>query len=199
MKEDRMNQDKNSRKENASAGSEAPRLAIGAAACAGLLRLIAVIPNFSPAGGLFLYSGARLQGPLSFALPLGLMLTTNFLLSLIRPDYPFMNGAILAVLAALSLNLLLGRLLRKTENPLAIGGAALAGSVQFFLTTNFAVWLTTPYYAKTMAGLADCYIKGLPFYQYTLLGDLVFTGVLFGAHHVLARRWFPNEAIPRPA
>ena len=51
------------------------------------------------------------------------------------------------------------RFLRDTESPLEIGSAAAAGSVQFFLISNFGVWLKFPQsYAHTPSGLAACYV-----------------------------------------
>lgn len=70
---------------------------------------------------------------------------------------------------------------------LASLGAGVAGSVFFFLFTNFGVWLLNDgtMYAKTWAGLVECYVMGLPFYRTMLLGNMVlvpayFAVVLYG-------------------
>ncbi len=47
----------------------------------------------------------------------------------------------------------------------------------FFLLTNGAVWLMGGWYPLTLAGLAECYLAGLPFYRWTILGDLFFTTI----------------------
>jgi hypothetical protein len=39
----------------------------------------------------------------------------------------------------------------------------------------------------TPSGLVACYVAGLPYFWNTLLGDLVFTGVLFGGFALLER------------
>jgi hypothetical protein len=57
--------------------------------------------------------------------------------------------------------------------------ATLAGSIQFFVVTNFACWVL--WYPHTAAGLVACYVAAVPFFQNTLLGDAVFVAVLFGA------------------
>jgi hypothetical protein len=44
------------------------------------------------------------------------------------------------------------------------------------------VWLV--YYPSTAAGLAECYIKGLPYLGTMLVGDAVFVTLLFGLHHL---------------
>src|SRR5207248_555462 len=87
---------------------------------------------------------------------------------------------------------LLGRGLRRSESPPRIALSALAGSLLFFLLSNFCAWViqhpgneTVPpafRYERSFAGLLAAYANGLEFFRNTLAGDLVFTGVLFGAH-----------------
>jgi hypothetical protein len=62
-------------------------------------------------------------------------------------------------------------------------GAGLGGSVFFFLYTNFGVWLLGDgtMYAKTWAGLVQCYVMGLPFYRTMLLGNMVLVPAYFAA------------------
>ncbi|MDX1666478.1 MAG: DUF6580 family putative transport protein, partial [Saprospiraceae bacterium] len=67
-------------------------------------------------------------------------------------------------------------------------GSSLLASVVFFLITNFGVWAGSPLYPPTAEGLAACYIAGIPFFWNTLLGDLFFTGALFGAFELLSRQ-----------
>jgi hypothetical protein len=98
---------------------------------------------------------------------------------------------------------LLGRLLvGRSNSAWRVGAVSALGSVQFFLITNFGVWLgsaghASGMYPPTAAGLIECYGMALPFFGYTLLGDLGFAGVLFGAHAWLARD--EHAAAPAPA
>ena len=41
-------------------------------------------------------------------------------------------------------------------------------------------------YPHTLAGLEACYIAALPFFGYTLLGNLAFSAAFFGAEALLA-------------
>jgi len=52
--------------------------------------------------------------------------------------------------------------------------ASLLMSTCFFVLTNGMVW-ACGWYPPTFAGLVDCYVAGVPFYRFTLLGDLAFT------------------------
>jgi hypothetical protein len=59
--------------------------------------------------------------------------------------------------------------------------AVIGCSFLFFFVTNFGSWLTDPFYAKTVSGLFQSYIRAIPFFRNTLLGDLFYSGLLFGS------------------
>ena len=63
---------------------------------------------------------------------------------------------------------------------------ALAGSVLFFLITNFGSWIGagSPY-PKNMIGLIQAYIAGIPFFRASVLSTLLFTLLSFGGIEVL--------------
>ncbi len=63
-------------------------------------------------------------------------------------------------------------------------------SVLFFIITNFGAWLVGNLYPKTLAGLVSCYVAAIPFFRNTLLGDAVYTLVLFGGF-ALVQRYLP--------
>ena len=70
-----------------------------------------------------------------------------------------------------------------------VAGTAISASVIFFIITNFGVWITMNMYPKSIAGLMECYAAALPFFRNTLLGDLAYTAIIFGAFEsVLAMR-----------
>jgi hypothetical protein len=86
----------------------------------------------------------------------------------------------LVVYAALTVPAIFGLMARNARWPLAFPLAA-ASSVIFFVVTNFAVWLTSGMYPLDAAGLTKCYVAALPFFQNTLIGDLLWTAALFGS------------------
>jgi len=57
--------------------------------------------------------------------------------------------------------------------------------VVFFLVSNLGVWVSTEMYAKSWTGLIDCYAAGVPFFRYTLSGDLIYSGISFGVFELL--------------
>src|SRR5438445_2496384 len=119
-------------KENAMPNKKARPLAIGLMVLGALIR-VTQHWNFAPVGAVSLFAGARLRGWQAYLLPLVLMAVTD----------PFLGGysqATPLVYASFLINVWIGTRLRQSENPVWIGAASTAGSVQFFLITNFA-WL----------------------------------------------------------
>lgn len=156
---------------------------------AALLRLVPHPPNFTSVGSVALFGGARLRGWQAYAVPVLAMLITDPILSHMA-GFPAYSWGSLVVYSCFLINVMLGRLfLRHSSNPGRITGVTLAGSLQFFLITNFFVWVGAGnFYPHTAAGLAACYIAALPFFARTILGDLFYTAVLFGAYALLSRR-----------
>ena len=68
-----------------------------------------------------------------------------------------------------------------------IAVATVGASVLFFLLTNLGAWITSGLYPMTFDGLMQAYIAGIPFLQNSLLGNLVFTALLFGGFAALQR------------
>jgi hypothetical protein len=157
-------------------------LALLACLLAAALRLFPLEWNFAPVGALALFAGARLRPWLAFALPLAVLVTTDALLPQLRPSYAFPYPGMAFVYGSFAIYALLGRTLSRTESPLRIGATTGAGSVQFFIVTNFGVWLTSALYPPTLAGLVECYAAGVPFFHRTVGADLLFTAALFGAY-----------------
>jgi hypothetical protein len=85
----------------------------------------------------------------------------------------------------------LGTTLKQNAGAIRILGSALAGSVAFFLISNFAVWAAWNMYPRTVAGLLSCYGAGIPFFRHAVTGDLLFTAAMFATPvvaHALAER-----------
>lgn len=154
--------------------------------------------NFAPVGALSLFAGARLRGWQAYVVPIALMAATDPLVSLIY-GYSATSGYSFAtpfIYASFLISVWIGTRLRSTENPAWIGAAALIGSAQFFLISNFGVWLgSTHTYAHTPAGLLACYINAIPFFRHTVISDVIYAAVFFGLHAVLSRTVVRSERV----
>jgi hypothetical protein len=163
-----------------------PLTALSAAAAAGLR--LARVPNINAVGALGLYAGSRLPLWVAWVPPMAVMAVTDLILSKLRADPPFD----LWVYGSFLVYVLLGRLLVNSRSAAKVGFVTILGSFQFFLITNFGTWysshgISPPMYPLTLAGLIACYIAGLPFLGYTLLGDLLCSAAVFGADAWLTR------------
>ena len=157
-------------------------------ALAALLRLVPHPPNFAPVGAVAIFGGARLKGWQAYFIPLLAMAVTDPILSHMA-GYAAYSPATLVIYLSFMISVALGRIfLQNASNPLRIATVVLAGSVQFFTLTNLFTWWAGTMYAHTAAGLADCYIAALPFFERTVLADLFYSGVLFTAYVWLSRR-----------
>jgi hypothetical protein len=83
----------------------------------------------------------------------------------------------LAVYGSFAVVILFSKLLSR-KAMVSVAGAVF-GSTFFFLVTNAAVWFFGSMYSKGLEGLMTSYIAGLPFYRSMLVGDIVYTTVLF--------------------
>ena len=153
------------------------------------------IPNFAPVAAMALFAGYFFTSRiLAIMIPLLVMLASDCILGAYNPSL------MVVVYGMLTLPVLLRGLLRqhldfRSGRPKAIAcsslgiiGCSVMASLAFFLVTNLAVWYQASWYTRDAAGLWQCYLQALPFFRYTLSGDLLFTTVLFGGHALVTAR-----------
>ena len=51
-------------------------------------------------------------------------------------------------------------------------------------------------YPLTWPGFVTCFTKAIPFYRYTLLGDLLFVGIGLLSYELLASKDRANQTLP---
>ena len=146
-----------------------------------LLMRIPSVPHpwgFTPVTAALLYFGAR-GSRRQLWIPLGLLMASDVILDKFFYSYP-LSWDLVLTWAWYAAMLWIGTRLRENAKPLPVLGAALAGSISFFMISNFGVWAATAMYSKTLAGLATCYVAAIPFFRRGLEGDLLFAAVMFG-------------------
>ncbi len=161
-------------------------------------RLIPHPPNFAPIGAMALFSGACfVSRRMAFLVPLAAMLLSDLAIGLLSGDFSLgFHRLILVVYGSFALIVCLGFWLRRHRKAAQITGAALASSVLFFVLTNFGVWAFGSWYPKSWDGFVACYVAAIPFFHNTLMGDAVYSSVLF-VGLALAENGFP--ALREPA
>jgi hypothetical protein len=118
--------------------------AAGMAIAAGLARLIPHPFNLTPVAALGLFGGARLRSWLAYALPLFVMAISDLVLWLIQGhhDFTLLKYAFNPwVYASFLVAVLAGRVLLRDGGARRIAVISVLVSVQFFLVTNFGVWM----------------------------------------------------------
>lgn len=162
-------------------------MVLGAAAT----RLLPHPPNMTSIAALALFGGAQFADRrLAFAVPLLALGLSDLALGV------YWNWSTMAwqphmwvQYLAFALVVALGMVLRQRRTVTRVAVATLAASTLFFVLTNLAEWVFQPWYPKTAAGLTACYVAAIPFFGNTLLGDLFYSGLLFGAWHWLESRY----------
>lgn len=146
-----------------------------------LLRLAPHPWNMTPVGASALFAGAHLPLPMALVVPTATLAISDVVIGV--------HSLWWVTWGTCTLGALLGRLLRARCGVAWIGAMAVTSSMLFFVTTNLAVWAQGLLYPRTLDGLATCFVAAIPFFQNSLLGDLLWTGVLFGSWAVVARRF----------
>lgn len=143
-----------------------------------LFRLLPHWPNVSPIAAMALFGGAYFADrKLAFIVPFLALLLSDFFLGL--------HNSMIFVYAGFALTVMIGFMLKKKVTVVTLTLAVLSSSVLFFVLTNFGSWLMMGIYPMTMEGLMQAYVAGIPFFQNSLLGNVVYTAVIFGGYHLL--------------
>lgn len=164
-----------------------------------IARLFPHPPNFAPVGAMALFQGAYLNKKYSIITVLAIMLISDYLLLYVNPfssqwinlrtiyaPSALVHPTVLFVYGAFVINILIGWLIAKKKSTLAILAGPLAASLQFFLITNFGVW-ASGMYSRGLDGLLQSYIMGLPFFKWTILGDLIYSALFFSVYEMAVR------------
>lgn len=152
------------------------------------LRLIPHAPNFTPIAAMALFGAVYLPKKIAIILPLIAMFVSDIFIGFYEPKI------MIAVYGSFVLCAIIGFWLKNHKKWYNVLGGSVLASLIFFFATNFAVWAFTPWYAKTFSGIIQCYFLALPFLRNTLLGDIFFASVFFGAYE-LSRIWISKKFI----
>ncbi len=174
-----------------------------------ILRLAPHVPNYAPITAIALFGGVYLSKKFAILIPLLAIVLSDYLLLYVNPYgtpvfdfhkvYPLQamfHATTMYVWGSFVVSGLIGIWLSKRKKPIYVVGAALFASLQFYLITNFGVW-AAGMYGRGLDGLLLSYIMAIPFFKWTILGDLVYTGVFFGAYELVVRIANKNFAFAR--
>ena len=146
-----------------------------------VLRVLPHLPNFTPIGAIALFGGVYLSRKQAFFLPLLAMIVSDYFIGF---DSIMMR---VVVYGSFAFSVGLGMLIKKRKSVWSILGGSLAGSIIFYLTTNFAWFYGTSMYTHDFSGIISSYINALPFFRNTLMGDLFYVGIFFGSYELIRK------------
>lgn len=150
------------------------------------IRLVPHAWNIAPVASIGLFSGAYLSKRWAVLVPVAAMAIGDLFLGWV-PENLF--GWV-----AIALSGGIGFWLREKRSVGRLVAASVAASTLFYLISNFGVWvLGGHYYARDFQGLMNCYWAGVPFYRNTIIGDLLYTAILFGSYDAV-RQWAAQRA-----
>ena len=139
-----------------------------------LIRLLPHPPNVAPITAVALFAGTHFSKKhWALLLPLLAMFFTDLFLgfSMITP---IVYLAFIGVTA-------LGFVMKKMKI-----GAVLLSSLLFFVVTNLGVWFL--HYPLTPEGFTSCFTLAIPFFGYSIIGDLFFSAALLFGYRFAAKR-----------
>ena len=133
-----------------------------------VFRLVPHLPNVTPITAAALFSGVFLTDKkLAFIIPIAAMFLSDLFLGL-SSNLFFVYGALI----------LIG----------FIGIYSKKMNIKTILIiTNFGSWLF--WYPKTLNGFIECYTLALPFFRNSLIGDFVYSGILYYGYQFVANRY----------
>jgi hypothetical protein len=142
-----------------------------------LMRIIPHAPNVAPVAAIAIFAGAYLNKKVVLWVPLAIMIASDLVIGL--------HGVVVYTWGAFILIGFMGMRLRGKRSATGIFATTVFGALVFFVITNFGVWLA--WYPHTVSGIVSCYVNALPFLRNTMLSNILFSFVLFGAYE-LARK-----------
>lgn len=142
--------------------------------------------NFAPVAALGLFSGAVVGDKrLAFLFTLLAQLTSDLYFQFFTDVPGFYGISQIFTYAGMVAVTALGAMMQNRKAA-TVAGFALGGSLLFFVVSNVGVWLTGMY-GVTGAGLVKTFVMAVPFYKGTLIGDVLFSALLFGGYAWMQR------------
>jgi hypothetical protein len=145
-----------------------------------VLRVLPHPANFTPIAATALFGAVYLKDKKqALLLPLAAMIISDVFIGFDSVQ------SRLVIYASFLLIGLIGLWIRNHKNIFTIVGGSLLGSTLFYLITNL-VWLyPAKMYPHTWAGQIASYTNAIPFFRYTLAGDLFYVAIFFGIYELV--------------
>lgn len=163
-------------------------------------------PNFKPVAAFAIFAGFYFQRTSLAAIAIVAMLLLSDIFIGSYP-LPIMISVYACMAVGIGLGVSVATQCRRNDGTTRGVGAiatrnarvtmsALGMSCLFFLVTNFAVWASGQWYPVSLSGLSTCYVNAVPFFRFTVAGDLFFSAAAFVAYDAV--RWMAVNRGAKP-
>lgn len=152
-----------------------------------LSRFLPHPPNFTPILAIALFGGAIFKNKkIALAIPLVAVFMTDLVLGL--------HESMIPVYLCLGLFMFMGMNLNK-NNSKSIAINSIGAAIIFFIVTNFSVWVFGGMYTLDLSGFTLCYWNAIPFFTWSLVSTLLFSGILFGSYNLFEKYSFESNKV----
>ena len=148
-------------------------------------RIIPHPPNVTPIIAIALLASHAFKNKwIAILIPLSGMwisdlVINNYLYAGYYDKFVFFASGSLWIYGAILLTVFLGKILIRHIKLSTVFLSSITASFFFFIITNFGVWFSSIMYPKSLLGLIECYTLAIPFFGNALIGDLIYSMVLF--------------------
>jgi hypothetical protein len=163
-------------------------LIVGAAAT----RLLPHPENLTAVGAVALFGGVYFRrASIAVVVPILALLLSDVVLCITWMGSDFAHWQLMSPVhyVLFAVTALLGRTMRQQPSFGRILGTTIAATALYYLVSNFSEWVRPEsgarLYPMTLGGLIQCYVAGLPFVRNMLIGNLLYTSLLFGGWSVV--------------
>lgn len=157
-------------------------------------------PNFKPVLAVAIFLGFLFNPRIALVSILGIMLVSDAIIGFY--SLPIMIAVYSAMLLSVALGYQLNRCLATSRSPSTkmfwTSSALVLGSTLFFLVTNSAVCFLTDWYPNSASGLVSSLAAGIPFFKYSLAGDLLFGTGIFSSFFMLQQAGMTKQQMATP-
>lgn len=167
--------------------------------------VFSIMSNVTPVGAIALFGGCYFADKWkAFLVPLLSLWISDILLNRILyfDHWSFFYEDSGWIYGSFALIVIIGQLMKKVTFTNVIV-AAIAAALVHWLVADFGMWIgggrditTGLPFTKDLSGLVKCYGLALPFLKNMLIGNLVFSGLLFGAFEWMQRK-YPSLQLQR--
>lgn len=171
---------------------------IGIIIVAAVSRLLPHPPNVTPVSGMALLGAAYLTKKyLAFLMPFIALFVSDFIINntIARIYFTEVEGLViwqdymLFTYLGFAAMILIGFYMKNKKKSLGlVTGTTILATLAFFVISNFGDWMGGFLYPKTIGGLITCYVAAVPFLINSILGNIFFAFVLFGAYHMVTEK-----------